>query len=76
MACRVGITTRPEERKEEWRQKHPDLRNWEQYGPYSTKSEAQRIETELARKFGCEAHPGGQGAEYDKWFVYKFEYST
>lgn len=33
MPCRAGIITRPDERKKEWRIKHPTMRAWTVVGP-------------------------------------------
>ncbi len=35
MACRAGITTRPEDRETEWKQKYPNMRNWKVFGPFN-----------------------------------------
>ena len=64
MACRVGITTVPEERKRYWQSRYRSLRNWRIVGQYNSKTEAQREETRLAALWGCEASPGGAGPEY------------
>ena len=74
MACRVGITSRPNRRRSEWRQKHPRLRRWKLQGPYPTKTKAQAREDALAKQLGCVAHHGGAGQERAKWYVYYFEY--
>ena len=69
MACRVGITTRLKERKNEWQREHPRLRNWQVQGPYPTKTRAQAREDELADSLGCVAHHGGGGRERASWYV-------
>ena len=74
MACRVGITQNPQERRLYWSTQHPSLRNWQLLGQYNTKSAAQRAEEHEARVRGCVAHPGGAGPEYSTWHVYYFEY--
>ena len=74
MACRVGITTDLERRRREWLEEHPNLENWELLGTYSSKTEAQKAETEYAKEYVCEAHTGGSGPEYATWYVYKFDY--
>ena len=74
MACRVGMTTNPGERKRHWEGEYPTLRNWTILGRYKTKSEAQRAETTLAQQHGCVSAPGGSGDENDNWVVYKFDY--
>ena len=77
MACRIGITTDLESRKEYWESIYKNLRNWQVLaGPYDTKEEAQTEENRLAAKHGCEAHPGGADDEGDApWYVYGFDHS-
>jgi len=74
MACRIGINTDPDERREYWRNRYSSLYGWEILEKCSSKSEAQAAETRLARQCGCESNPGGGGKEYDTWYVYKFSY--
>jgi len=74
MSCRIGITTDPDRRRGEWEKEYPNLRNWQILGRCKTKSAAQKAETHLAHRFGCEAAPGGPGKEHDNWCVYKFDY--
>ena len=74
MACRVGITTRPDERKQYWKRQHPKLRNWRIINWYGTKTAAQERESLEAERLGCVSHPGGSGDEHAKWYVYHFEY--
>lgn len=76
MACRVGITTDPEERRAHWASQFPNtFRNWQIVGVYSSKSQAQARETELAHAWGCESHPGGGGPESAIWHVYYFQHN-
>lgn len=74
MACRIGMTTNPGERKRHWESEHSNLSNWQILGRYKTKSEAQKAETAFANQQNCVSSPGGAGAEQDDWVVYKFEY--
>lgn len=74
MACRIGITTRPEDRREEWRSRCRGFRNWRILERHNTKTAAQAAENRLARQLGCEAHPGGDGPEYATWSVYYFNH--
>ena len=74
MACRVGITTDPETRRQAWARAYPSLRNWQTLGTYRTKSAAQAAETQTAQRYGCAAAPGGAGPEYATWYVYYFEH--
>lgn len=74
MACRVGITTNPGERRRYWESQHSTLRNWRIVSRHKTKQEAQQKENELARSCGCVASPGGAGPEHADWCVYVFDY--
>ena len=78
MACIVGMTTDLERRKKEHKSEHPTLKesSWEEFGPYSSREEAQAEETRLAKKHNCQAHPGGDNPDDrgKKWYVYYFEY--
>ena len=74
MACRVGITTNPEERKRYWQTQHPRLSKWQILGTYSTKAAAQEQENKEASKRGCTSSPGGSGPSLATWYVYYFEH--
>lgn len=73
MACRIGITTSPQDRKKEWQREHPNLRNWEVLKVCNTMQDAQAEENRLARQYGCQAHPGGATGQ-GPWYIYKFDY--
>ena len=73
MACRVGITTDPTQRKKDWQSKHPDLYNWEILGTHASKDAAQAHENRAARANGCASSPGGADAP-GVWSVYRFYY--
>ena len=74
MACRIGITTDPDERRRYWQTQHPFLRNWQIIGMHFTKTAAQRQENTEAARRGCVSAPGGAGPEAATWHVYYFEY--
>ena len=76
MACRVGMTTKLAERKEYWQSQHSTLHNWQTFGPFSTREDAQAKEDSLARQFGCQSSPGGADSDDPnaQWSVYKFDY--
>ncbi len=74
MACRIGITTDPDRRKEEWEREYPDLYGWEILKTCSTKSEAQEWENHYVDIYRCEGSPGGAGDEDGIWDVYIFNY--
>ena len=74
MPCRVGMTQYPYTRRDQWKEKHPTLRNWKILGEYNSKKEAQKKETQFALIYGCHYGEGGRGPEKAKWYVYKFDY--
>ena len=77
MGCRIGMTTDLEQRKAYWEGQYPTLKDWQVLaGPFSSKAEAQKEETGLAKKHGCESHSGGDDPDYlgAKWYVYGFNY--
>ena len=74
MACRVGITTDPEERRAYWKRQHSGMHDWRIESIHSSKSEAQAEENRLASLRQCVAYVGGSGVEDDTWYVYYFRY--
>ena len=74
MACRIGITTDTEERKRYWQSQCRGFRNWRVIKCGLTKSEAQAMETQLAKAHGCDAHPGGPDSGRRDWCVYVFDH--
>ena len=74
MACRIGMTTNPGERKRHWEGEYPALCNWMILGRYKTRSEALQAEITLAQQHGCVSVSDGDGDENDDWVVYKFDY--
>ena len=74
MPCRVGITTNPSRRREEWKKEHPNLKDWEIIAVYQSKKKAQERENREASSRGCQSSPGGAGDERDTWYVYYFRY--
>ena len=72
MGCRVGITTRPSERKAEWQQRYPNMRNWQLVGPFANRTAAQAWENQQpCEKSGGGADPDSPGA---KWYGYRFDF--
>ncbi len=72
MPCRAGITTRLNERKQEWQEKYPNMRNWQFAGPFGNRAAAQRWEDALpCEKSGGGADPDSPAA---KWYGYRFDY--
>ena len=78
MSCRAGITTRPEERRSEWKRRYYGFRRWRVWGPYSDRAKAQRLEAAMAREIQCVAYQGGRWPEKKSgpWYLYYFEYSS
>ena len=76
MACRIGITTNLQARKAHWQSVHPTLNSWQILGGPTSKSDAQAIETKLAKQYNCEAYPGGDDPDdgSNQWYVYGFNY--
>ena len=74
MACRVGMTTDPEERERFWRNQHRTLHEWKIESRHRSKSAAQAEETRLANLHGCKHGEGGRGPELVTWYVYSFSY--
>lgn len=77
MKCRIGITTNLEERRQSWKSRCIGFEDWKVLaGPFSSRESAQRKETELAKKYGCVAHPGGPEPDNPnaKWYVYYFRF--
>ncbi|MCK4347806.1 MAG: hypothetical protein KAW47_04235 [Thermoplasmatales archaeon] len=73
MHCRVGITTNPDRRRDEWQDKVIGFRNWKIVNQFDNRDAAQAFENQYAREHGCEAHPGGDEAS-GIWHVYYFEF--
>jgi hypothetical protein len=83
MALRVGITTRPDERKEEWLKRYPLMGIWRIVGPFDSRAAARAWEAEQAlagARLGTPVEKSGDSFEADspdaKWFGYMFETRT
>jgi hypothetical protein len=74
MPCRVGITTDPNTRREQWRDQVVGFKNWRILSRFRNRAEAQKYEDRYARTYGCHAHPGGADAP-GIWHVYRFDYT-
>lgn len=74
MLCRVGITTDLERRKEEHEGVFKNVRNWQEFGPFKNRDEAQAWEDKTAEEYGCEHHHGGDEPDnpYAQWYGYYF----
>ena len=72
MPCRAGITTRPSERKKEWERSEPTMRNWQLFGPFSSRQAAQQWENQQP----CIRHGGGNEPDTPgaQWYGYRFDY--
>ena len=73
MPCRVGITTEPDRRREEWEKQVIGFRNWRILEQFDNRDDAQDYEDEYANEHNCEAHPGGEEAS-GTWYVYYFKF--
>ena len=74
MACRVGITRRPEFRRRYWAARCGNLRDWRIDGPFPTKRSAQQREELEAARHGCVLSMIPFGPVPGNWYVYHFEY--
>jgi len=73
MPCRVGITTRPEQRKQEWKNAVVGFKEWRIVERGLSRQKAQEREDHYANLYRCVAHHGGENAT-GLWCVYKFSY--
>ncbi len=72
MPCRAGITTRLQERRQEWQRKYRHMRNWKAEGPFQSRADAQAWEDrQPCEKSGGGADPDSPGA---RWYGYRFYY--
>jgi len=74
MPCRVGITTDPEVRRAYWQSQVAGFKNWRILNRFRSREEAQGYESRYARRYGCQAAPGGADAP-GTWYVYRFDYT-
>lgn len=74
MSCRVGITTNPYRRKQEWENKCSCFKNWEILASGLSRKQAQEMEDKYSDM--CDTHPGGREPENysNNWSVYKFNH--
>ena len=75
MPCRVGMTTNLDNRLAYWERQVHGMDNIQYWGPFDTKTEAQKVETNIAEQYYCVHHGGGSGPENADWYVYYFEYT-
>lgn len=69
MGCRVGMSTTPEERINDWKREEGHTHG-EILARGLTYEEAQRREEVEARNRGCTRHPGGGRQPGPVWSVY------
>jgi len=76
VACRIGITTNLAKRKTYWSNVHSTFSDWKVLGGPMSRQKAQNMETQLAKQYRCEAHPGGDEPDNPStsWYVYYFTY--
>lgn len=75
MKCRIGITTDPDRRHQEWKRK-VTVTNFTVLRTCRSKAEAQRMEDVFAAQMGCIAHHGGGDPTNPNrfWHVYRVDY--
>ena len=76
MACRVGMTTNPADRKSHWQNKVNGFRNWRILASGLTYDQAETREKSEAKSGGCDHGSGGQRVSGAVWSVYKFEFDS
>ena len=59
MACRVGMTTNTEDRKNDHDNDYKNLRDWEILASGLSRTDAEQRESDEATARGCDAHGGG-----------------
>lgn len=69
MACRVGMSTDPQERIQYWMREEGHT-HWEILASGLTYSAAQKREKREAENRGCRYHPGGIDNGMSNWSVY------
>lgn len=73
MDYRIGITTRPDERKKEWQKVYPHLREWVILDQVDSKKLAKEQELRLARLMDCIPSDPDRITEKGRlWYVYRF----
>jgi len=73
MPRRAGITTTPHERRTEWLREHPIMSNWQVFGPFASRAQAQAWE-DLQRtcvRSGADREPDAEGS---RWWGYWFDF--
>jgi len=76
MPCRVGITTRPEELKEEWKARVSGFHGWQLLERTRDQEKARELQNHYARRFNCIASGSDEELENSDalWYVYSFVY--
>ena len=74
MGCRVGMTTNPQARRQDWEREYPNLYNWQIIRDELTYDQALLLEERVAQRYGCDAHGGGPRVEGSVYSVYKFNF--
>ena len=72
----MGITTDLARRKKEHENDFKNVTNWEPFGPYASRKDAQAKEDALKKERGCEGHGGGNDPDDPnaKWSAYYFKH--
>ena len=79
--CRIGITTRPDERYKEWKRYYEKqgkkIISWTILSKHFIRNYAQQMETKIAKEQNCVSSSGGRNPKIALWwFVYKLEYES
>jgi hypothetical protein len=85
MPCRVGMTTRPDERRTKWETRVIGFANWQILNSFRSEAAAKEYANAYAIRNGCESslddpEPRGSPRDYEErydwWYVYYFEYGS
>ena len=85
MSCRVGMTTKPENKRTYWQTAVDGFSNWQILNSFKSKAAAKEYGVAYAIRNGCESslddpeppiRERDYEVEYDWWYVYYFEYGS
>ena len=85
MPCRVGMTTRPEDRRTHWQTRVIGFENWQILNSFRSEAAAKEYGTAYAIRNGCESslddpEPPSSRRDYEErydwWYVYYFEHGS
>lgn len=85
MSCRVGMTTKPEDKRTYWQTAVEGFANWQILTSFKSKAAAKEYGVAYALRNGCASslddpeppiRERDYEVEYDWWYVYYFEYGS